>query len=70
MANQLIMEEFLLPSESTEQANGELKLPHYLLLDLDAKLEKFSFGKFTATAITGSVSLKDNLLTLNTLLHV
>lgn len=67
VANQLIMEEFLLPSESAEQANGELKLPHYLLLDVDAKLEKFSFGKFTATAITGSVSLKDNLLTLNKL---
>jgi hypothetical protein len=66
-ANQLIMEEFLLSPESTDQENGELKLPQYLILDLDAKLDKFSFGKFTASAITGSVSLKDNLLILNKL---
>lgn len=67
VANQLIMEEFLLPSEGTTDNNGELKLPNYLILDLDAKLNKFSFGKFNANSISGSISLKNNLLTLNKL---
>lgn len=67
VANQLIMEEFLLPNETSNQGSGELKLPYYLILDLDAKLDKFSFGKFSASAISGSISLKENMLILNQL---
>jgi hypothetical protein len=60
----LFLEDFIFssPSASITAGKQELQLPENLHLYADAAIETFSFGKFSATQVSGNIELKNRKL--------
>jgi hypothetical protein len=64
LASTIAAEDFIF-SKSSKNSEEQALLPAGILLDLDAKVEKFSLGKFHAEDISGKVFLQDRRLLLS-----
>jgi len=64
-AQNIRMEDFIAEAVQNNTVNEKALIPANMRFNLDAKIAKFSFGKFEATAITGDIEIKDQKAIVN-----